>query len=330
MLTAEEMISFPLLDPELQDFIRYFPQFDLNGDTLVFARAMQNAVVSAQISDPKALPEYVTREERRIEAPFSKLPVRTVIIKRQNAGDQPKPAFLHLHGGGFVMGSPEFAQSRDATMIAHHDCVIVAPAYRLAPETKFPGAIEDCYAALKWLHSQAEELGVDCDRIVIGGESAGAGLAACLAIMARDRGEIPVHGMILTAPMLDDRTGTIESANRFAGEFMWTADKNRFGWQSVLPGEPGAGDTSPYAAAARAEDLAGLPPTRIFVGSLDLFIDENIAFAQRLIGAGVATGLNIYPGAFHGFELASEAQITKTFIADYQTAFGRMVTKGKP
>jgi acetyl esterase/lipase len=204
-------------------------------------------------------------------------------------------------------------------------CVVVAPDYRLAPETIFPGAVEDCYAALKWLYANAAELGGDRDRIAIGGESAGGGLTAALALLARDRGEVPIIHQQLIYPMLDDRSPS--STHPYTGEFGWTRERNRFGWAALLGHAPGGPDTSPYAAAARAETLAGLPPTFIGVGSLDLFLEENVAYAMRLTEAGVPVELHVYPGAFHGSDLVSAARLTQKHARDQVEALRAAFTR---
>jgi acetyl esterase/lipase len=195
--------------------------------------------------------------------------------------------------------------------------------YRLAPETVAPGALEDCYAALRWLHTAADEISVDRTRIAIGGESAGGGLAAALALLARDRGELPICFQLLIYPMLDDRTVTAEARNPFTGQFVWTPSANRFGWTALLGHEPGVADVSPYAAAARASDLSGLPPAYICVGALDLFVDEDIAYAKRLLRAGVPTELHIFPGAYHAFEMAVDAAVTVAAQRERRTALAR-------
>lgn len=176
-------------------------------------------------------------------------------------------------------------------------CIVVSVDYRLAPETPAPGAVADCYAALLRLHGTAAARGVDPDRIAIGGESAGGGLAASLAMLARDHCQVTPVLQLLTYPMIDDRTGRAGNPNPYTGEFVWTAATNQFGWQALI------GDTpSPYAVPARAASLSGLPPACITVGALDLFLEEDIEYAKRLRSAGVPTELHVYPGAYHGFD----------------------------
>jgi triacylglycerol lipase len=203
-------------------------------------------------------------------------------------------------------------------------CVIVSVDYRLAPETAFPGAIEDCYAGLTWTVAHAAELNIDTARLGVMGESAGGGLAAALALLARDRGEIALAFQVLTYPMLDDRTCT-RAPHPYAGEFLWTPRNNRYGWRALLGEEPGGPKVSPYAAPARADDLSGLPPTFLMTGALDLFVDENIDYARRLVAAGVPTEFHVYPGAFHAFDAWPGAQVAEQARRDRLEALERLL-----
>lgn len=205
-----------------------------------------------------------------------------------------------------MLGTAERGNVENAALATELKCSIVSVDYRLAPETRFPGQIEDGYAALKWMYTQAEALGIDRGKIAIGGESAGGGLAASLSLLARDRGEVPVIFQRLWSPMLDDRTCL--KPHPFNGAHYWTMKNNRFGWRALLGHEPGRDGVSPYAAAARATDLTGLPPTFISVGSIELFLDECLEFARRLIHAGVPTELHVYPGAHHARGFVPEAR----------------------
>jgi triacylglycerol lipase len=201
------------------------------------------------------------------------------------------------------------------------DCVVVSVDYRLAPESPFPAPVEDCYAGLAWTAAHADELGIDRERIVVVGQSAGGGLAAALALLVRDRAEIPLCYQLLIYPMIDDRNTTTSSQ---LVTKVWTREANLLGWRCYLGHEPGVGEVSPYAAAARAEDLRGLAPTFIGVGTLDVFRDENIDYAQRLLAAGVPTELHVYPGAPHGFEgLAPQAAVSQQFLRDIADALRR-------
>ena len=227
-----------------------------------------------------------------------------------------RPAILHTHGGGFVSGDPHLDLPNLQLIAQTLDCAIVTVDYRLAPETRFTGSIEDNYAGLKWLHANAAELGADRRKIAVMGESAGGGHAALLAITARDRGEVPVMFQCLIYPMLDDRTGSTRDVAPPVGVLMWTEPSNRYGWRSFLGVEPGGPRVPRAAVPARVASVAGLSPAFIGVGSLDLFVDEDIAYATRLVDAGISAELRVVPGAFHGFDIVVEgAKISKDFTA---------------
>lgn len=293
------MTTRGLVDPELLAGLELYPEQTLSAESLPTLRR-QDAVTRAfaPAADP-ALARVATHRAGEIEVRvFTPLGDDEGVIH---------PALLHLHGGGYVLGSAFGNDAAQAALAAELACVIASVEYRLAPEFPHPTPVEDAYAALKWLHDEAASLQVDRSRIAVGGESAGGGLAAALALLARDRGEVPLVFQHLIYPMLDDRTVTAE-LHPFAGEFRWTPAQNRFAWTALLGQEPGGADISPYAAAARAEDLSGLPPAFISVGALDLFIDEDIEYARRLIRAGVPTELHVFPGAFHGFDAVASAR----------------------
>jgi triacylglycerol lipase len=288
-----------LVAPELLPGLDVFPGLALDAELLAFMRSGE-ADSPMQPRPLTPAQQAVACEERLVPGPAGAPDVR-VLIYRPGAAAGLRPAHLHIHGGGYVMGEPEFNDSENRTRVLELGCVVVAPAYRLAPETPFPGALQDCYAALKWLHAEADELGVDRARISIGGQSAGGGHAAALALYARDRGEVPIRFQLLDSPMIDDRTGASSEPHAYCGEFGWTPANNRFGWRALLGCEPGGPDTPAGASAARVQDLSGLPPTFIGVGALDLFLEENVEYARRLIRAGVPVELHVIPGAFHGF-----------------------------
>jgi acetyl esterase/lipase len=241
--------------------------------------------------------------------------------KKDGAG---RPAILHMHGGGFTMGSPVMSMRQLATLGDALDCVIVSVDYRLAPKTPFRGSVEDNYAALSWLYHNTANLGVDPGRIAVMGESAGGGHAALLAITARDRGEIPVLYQVLIYPMLDDRTGSTQKVSPSQGTMIWTAEQNRAGWTAFLGVPAGSAGVPVGAVPARVGDLRKLPPAYIAVGALDLFLDEDMRYGQRLIAGGVPVELHVIPGAFHGFDfVAPEAKLTKRHIASVTDALRR-------
>jgi acetyl esterase/lipase len=270
------------------------------------------------------LPAYpnITLTEQWVPGAPGDPEVRILVYNPQNIA-APRPALLWIHGGGYVAGEADSEEGQIKAIVSSIGCTVVSVDYRQAPETPHPGPVEDCYAALKWLYSNVQELGVDSTRIATGGGSAGGGLAAALGLLARDRGEIPLCFQILIFPMLDDRTVTRSDPHPYTGEFFWTNESNRFGWTCLLGKEPGGPDVSPYAAAARAESLAELPPSFIAVGALDLFLEEDLEYARRLIRDGVPTELHIYPGAYHGFMLVPDAYVTQSFNQDLFGAINR-------
>ncbi len=222
---------------------------------------------------------------------------------------------LWMHGGGLIIGSPVMDDLRCSTFASELGLMVVSVYYRLAPEHPFPAAIDDCAAAWRWLQNSADELGVDANRVVIGGESAGGGLAACLAQRLHDEGGVQPLGQLLVYPMLDDRTAARRELDR-AGYRVWNNRSNRAGWSSYLGGEPGGSEPQPYAVAARRQDLSGLPPAWVGVGLLDLFLEENREYVGRLQQAGVQAALVEVPGAPHGFTpFAPNAPITLAFLA---------------
>jgi acetyl esterase/lipase len=315
------MSSRHLIDPELAEGLEKLPPFaSIGPDTLPAMRENMRALAKLQIETTDST--GVTMSERSIPGPKGAPDVRVVIYTPTEAKG-PLPAYLHMHGGGMILGIPEIRHASSLEVARDTPCVVVSVDYRLAPETPSPGAVEDCYAALKWLAGAAKELNIDPKRIAIGGESAGGGLAAALGLLARDRKEITPAFQLLIYPMLDDRTVKHTEARPYSGEFVWTPKNNVFGWQSHLGQAPGGDGVSPYAAAARAENLVGLPPTYISVGSIDLFADENIEYARRLVHAGVPVEFHLYPGAFHAFDMMANASVAKAFKRDWRTALKR-------
>ncbi|OYW44758.1 MAG: alpha/beta hydrolase [Sphingomonadales bacterium 32-68-7] len=288
-----------------------------------------------------ALPEI--RRGAAVEAPLAGIPVaeRRVSVGQGHpdvlvfvvnadagrAGQRARPAILHTHGGGHVLGSVR-GELRFLQQLARElDCVVVSVEYRLAPETRYTGSVEDTYAGLRWMHGAAEELGIDRARIAVMGESAGGTHAALLAIAARDRGEVPVCFQCLVYPMLDDRTGSTRQVPPWIGAVLWDPAANRYGWSAFL-GTPAGGPGVPAAAVpARVENLAGLPPAWIGVGGADLFVQEDIAYAERLTAAGVPTELLVVPRAFHAFDrIVPEAEVSLRFTEAKMAALRRAFT----
>jgi len=247
----------------------------------------------------------------------------TVRIYRPEGRKAVLPALLWIHGGGYVLGSIEYEDATCARLAAETDCVTVAVEYRLAPENPFPAPLEDCYAALRWMAASADELGIDRSRIAIGGASAGGGLSAGLALLARDRGEIDIAFQLLVYPMLDDRNAA-PASEVLQDAIFWTRENNLVAWRSYLGREPGGEGVSGYASASRAAELEGLPPACVTVGDQDLLVDEDIDYARRLIRAGVPTELHVYPGGCHSLDmLVPQADISRRFTSDLVRALKR-------
>jgi len=312
------------LDPELATPLEAWlnaTKGGINLHDIPATRRMMDELAAAQMAKAPLI-EGVGTEDRQVPGPER---ASDVFVRIYQPTDRPAtlPALLWIHGGGYVLGSVE----RDDLLAKHlarvGQCVVASVEYRLAPEHPFPAPVEDCYAALKWLSAHSAELGVNTSRIAIGGASAGGGLAAGLALLTRDRAEVEVAFQLLIYPMLDDRNSA-PASETVPDTLVWTRENNRMGWRAYLGGEPGGADVSPYAAAARATDLRGLPPAYIPVGDLDLFVDENMTYAQRLLAAGVPTELHVYPGAFHGFNgFVPSAEISRRFNADRDHALKR-------
>ena len=251
-------------------------------------------------------------EKRQIPGGPGQPPVTVHIINARPGAR--RPVIVHMHGGGYIIGNATQNYADLQTICQALDCAAVSVDYRLAPETSYAGSIEDNYAALKWTHASAAELGIDPARIAVMGESAGGGHAAILAIVARDRGEVPIAFQCLIYPMIDDRTGSTRQPAPHIGRLLWTRDRNAFGWRSFLGMEPGGRRVPAAAVPARVANLAGLPPAWIGVGSIDLFYDEDVDYAQRLNAAGVTSELIVVPGAFHGFDSA-DVPVAKRFTS---------------
>lgn len=306
-----------LVDPELAPMLQLFPTVALSDEILP---AMRSRPAWAPV-DP-ADRERTDLTVRTIPGPAG-APDVTVHVYRPRTVTGPMGCILHIHGGGYVAGDAAGMEGVHLPLAADLGCCIVSVNYRLAPETRFPGAIEDCYAALAWIMGAAAEVGVDPARVGVMGESAGGGLAAALALLARDRGEHRLAFQHLIYPMIDDRTCVTRDPNPTTGDYIWTPHNNHYGWSALLGAAPGGPDVSPYAAAARASSLAGLPPTFLATAALDLFLDENLAYAQRLSHAGVPLELHVYPGAFHAFNAWPHARVAGNARRDSKDALAR-------
>jgi acetyl esterase len=282
------------MDPELEAFIPLFPKADLS-DPVVARKNFAELAAAAPVPDTADL----VIEDRTVTAD----PDVAVRIYRPH---RPQGAVVWLHGGGFVMGDLDTEHPWATRIAALSGAVVVSVGYRLAPEHRFPAALDDAYAALTWTAEHAAELGVDPGRIAVGGHSAGAGLAAALALWARDRQGPPICFQLLNQPELDDRQETWSQRN-FTDTPWMNRDKVAASWRHYLGSQP----ASPYAAPARATDLAGLPPAYIATAELCPNRDEDIAYALRLLQAGVSVELHQWPGTFHGSQAILSAEISQ-------------------
>lgn len=311
------MGSKHLVDPELLAALDALPPLVLSAESLPAVRS-----AAWQFPEDPNVADAVDSERRVVPGPAG-CPDVGVLIHTPRRRKHPTPCVVHMHGGGYVTGAASSLAPIHRSLAVAADCLIVSVDYRLAPETRFPGAIEDCYAALSWVFAAAASLGIDPRRVGVMGESAGGGLAAALALLARDRKEHTLAFQHLIYPMIDDRTCAAKAPHSFAGEFLWTPHNNSFGWSSLLGVTPGAEGVSPYAAAARATSLAGLPPTFISTGALDLFVEEDLEYARRLMREGVPVELHVYPGAFHAFDILASARVSADANRDSVAALRR-------
>ena len=314
------------LDPELKGPITMLinqPQL-MSFDNLPAARAASVKMIEAMKARMPEIPG-VDIIDKTIPGPEG-APDIAVRIYRPEKLKGTAPALLWIHGGGYMLGSIEQEDMSAKQFALAGECVVVATEYRLAPENPYPAPLEDCYAALKWLADHTKELKVDSKRIAIGGASAGGGLAAGLALLARDRGEVDIIFQLLVYPMIND-CNIAPASEILPDTLFWTRDANKTGWKSYLGCEPGGEGISCYAAAMRATDLEGLPPAYIAVGDLDLFAQEDIEYAGKLMAAGVPTELHVYAGGCHAFDMmVPGVGISQRFSADIQRALKRGLT----
>jgi len=287
-------------DPEIVPVLDLMPPIDLTGD-IPEARARTDAARREMLAALPDITEVVTRDVR---VPGLDVDPEVVVrIYEPAEGAHSGAALSYIHGGGMVLMSIDDTDLHCKRIVRDVGCLVTSVEYRLAPEHPYPAALHDCYAALRWLHAHAAELGVDPERIAVGGASAGGGLAAGIALLARNRGEVPLCLQWLVYPMLDDRDAT-PANHEITDPAVWNRTSNQRAWAAYL-GDLAGGDVPLYAAPARAtvDDLRGLPPAYVDVGELDAFRDEDIEYAQRLLQAGVPTELHVTPGAFHASEM---------------------------
>jgi acetyl esterase len=295
-------------DPELAAAVHLIPKIDFNN--IPAARAMADEI--AALAPPPDLAGVVVRD---VEVPVSGGETITLRITTPSAGERPLPLVYDIHAGGFCCGSLDLVHPRDVILARELAAVTVSVGYRLAPEHPYPVPLEDCYAGLTWIAENASMLGANANRIALLGNSGGGGLAAGLALLARDRGGPHLCFQYLNVPEIDDLL-TTDSMNRFDDTPLWNQPNAVLSWRYYLGDLAGRNDVPIYAAAARADDLAGLPPTYIAAMQFDPLRDEGIAYAQRLLAADVPVELHLFPATFHGSNAIADAAISQRELAE--------------
>ncbi|HJM89772.1 MAG TPA: alpha/beta hydrolase [Dehalococcoidia bacterium] len=320
-----------LVDPEYRATFDALPRRVLDpSDVAASVKTIREAATTRRAAMAEVpLPDSVSVEDHLVPGPDGASPV-TVRVYRSTTSSLSTPVLYYIHGGGMIGGTLELSDPYCASIADRLGVVVASVEYRLAPEYPYPAPLEDCYAGLQWVWQNTNQLGVDRGRLGIGGGSAGGGLAAGLALLARDRGEISVRYQHLVYPMLDHRNST-PSSHAITDDRVWNRDTNTVGWNAYLAGRAGQEDVSPYASPACADDLSGLPPAYICVGTVDLFVDEDTTYAQALRLAGVPIELHVYPGAFHGSQGSiPDAALSRRWREDEMVAIDRALNGPSP
>jgi acetyl esterase/lipase len=316
------MSKSPIYDRELEAILpalsEYLP-LQMTLDDLPRFRGMFPATGSDLIADR---PVHII--DHRIAAHAAGEMTVSVLTRQGRSGKG--PCIYFLHGGGMIMGNRFAGASCLVEWALKYDAVCITPEYRLAPEFPAPTGVEDCYAGLVWLAEHAEELELDPERIVICGGSGGGGLAAGVALIARDRGGPHLMGQLLQCPMIDDRNESV-SAQEFDGVGVWDTTSNRMAWKAILGCRYGSEDVSPYCAPARTSDYSNLPRTFIDVGGSEVFRDESIEYATNIMRAGGECELHVWGAAFHGFyDIAPHAAVSRACLAAREAWLERLLS----
>lgn len=313
----------PPFDPELDAVYTVFSTQTPLVMTLDALPAAREAGVFVDVSDEVLAGYGVTRRDLTIPGYEGAELTASVFARADHTGTG--PGIFHIHGGGMVAGERMVGIPQVLPWIADHDAVVVTVDYRLAPEFPDPYPVEDCYAGLVWTAEHAAELGIDPSRLLIAGASAGGGLSAGTALLARDRQGPALIGQVLTCPMLDDRDQTTSTV-QYDDAGSWVRESNLMGWTALLGDRRGTDEVSIYASPARATDLSGLPPAFIEVGSAEVFRDEDVAYATGLWAAGVQAELHVWAGGFHGFDMiAPHAAVSQAAVAARENWIARLI-----
>ncbi len=322
----------PQLEAGLAFFLDLVERIPLRAHTILDNRAHFATVIPPM--ETQAEGRAVQWENRVIPGPTGAPDIEVTIVRpaedgsgsAANGSGSPvaRPAVLGIHGGGYVLGTRFFGTGELIDLAERYGTVGVAVEYRLAPEHPAPAAAEDCYAALVWMAGHAAELGIDPSRIVVSGASAGGGLSAAVALIARDRGGPGLAGQLLGCPMIDDRNNSVSSW-QYDGIGAWDRNNNDTGWDAALGADRGTDRVHPYQAPARASDLSGLPPAFLEVGSAEIFRDETIDYASRIWAAGGEAELHVWAGAYHGFSGFSPDAVVSRAAVDARDSWWRRV-----
>ena len=305
-------------DPDLRDLIQLLPKV---SEFSTQEKVEASRTLGFALATPPPCREDVVREDRRIPGPPGDPEISIRIHRPKATSDKTRPGLLEIHGGGFIMGSKEMMDPWCDRVAAELDAVVVSTDYRLAPENPFPAGLEDCYAALSWTALHADELGIDPIRLGVAGQSAGGGLAAACALLARDRKGPKLCFQLLEIPELDDRLET-PPMQQFTDTPLWNRPNAVWSWRHYLGAEH-TGEVSPYAAPSRALDLSNLPPAYVSTMEFDPLRDEGILYALRMMQAGVPVELHSYAGTFHGSAMFPDAEPSRRNASEVLGVLGR-------
>lgn len=311
------------IDPQLTSVLAALQPADFSDLPTMRAQRLAAIIEATSHVEPD---RSVVREDVTVPGEEGRPPVLVRTYRPADA-EGPLPCLYWIHGGGHVLGSIEQDDVQCDHFVTAIGCVVVSVEWRHSPENPYPAEIDDCYTGLVWTARHAGDLGVDAERIAVGGRSSGGGAAAGLALLARDRGGPAICHQLLIYPMLDDRNET-PSSHLEVHPGLWTRETNITAWRAYLGDSfTGSSETPIYAAPSRAADLSGLPTTTMVTGELDLFRDEDVDYAARLLQAGITTELHVYPGAYHGFDVyVPSADVSHQATRDIDDALRRALS----